>query len=221
MVVRSCFCHLGELRLGSGPEQGHSWHSLGQQSSALHPAPASRAQQVQRGPEGLRPHLLTSLGWAGLDTGPRTSIWGSQQSSEPAQGAQTGINLMSSNADLHLGPRNKSLAGEQLSERQIFAASLRVSICAGVPPCGCLLHVCTGRGSEEHTWAPNAAAARLLLGLLEKNPQVQVPALLSPWGGTERMLWSPRGLCCSQAECTERPQLPCLDPKGSELFEFP
>lgn len=173
-----------QLRTPGTPRRSRALLSIQEQ----HPQ-HSKWSKAQRGQ--VRPADLPGLGWAGLDIGPRASIcWDTAALGASTGSVRLGLTSCHRNVDLHLGTRNKSLAGEQLSERQIFAASLPVYICSGVSPCERLVHFRRGQGLEEHTWAPNAAAAQLVVKLLRKGSQVQVPALLSPRKGRERVFWS-------------------------------
>lgn len=165
----------GQEQRGSAP---HTWHSPEEQSSAFHPGPASTAQQVERGTEGSG---QTWLGWAGLDIGPRASIcWETAALGASTGSVRLGLTSCHRNVDLHLGTRNKSLAGEQLSERQIFAASLPVYICSGVSPCERLVHFrrrtrlggahmgtkccsCTACGQAPEERLPGAGASTAVL----------------------------------------------------------
>lgn len=113
-----------------------------------------------------------------------------------------------------MGPRNKSLAGEKLNETQIFAASLPVYICSGVSPYEDLVHVRRGGGSEEHTWAPNAAAAQLVVRLLGKDSQVRCQHCC-PHGKVESECSGAYDPCAAARLSAESyPQYPYLDPSS-------
>lgn len=185
----------GSSDCGSGQKQGgsalHTWHSPGAAELCFPTRTCSQSMASEARNKGaqVRPADLLGLGWAGH--WPRSiNLLGHSRAQRQHREPWLGLTSCQRNADLQLGTQNKSLTGEQLSERQIFAAFLPVYICSGVSPYECLVHVCRGRGSEEHTWAPNAAAAQLVVKLLGKDSQVQVPALLSPRKGREWILWS-------------------------------